>query len=279
MKRRRKRLPRVHYPKALEAEYAARLVERTKMVRWAIAPLVSALPSLYTEMAAATGQRMDAPRSAVAVRQAQARLAQATKRNPPERVVRAAAKRVDDYAAAGLRRQVAAGTGVEPPRGMNVPGLNQIMDEFAARNVQLITNIDDRAMFDVSMIVQNGVGGAKRVEDIAGEIQKALGVSEQRARLIARDQVGKLYGQINAARQQALGIKKFTWRTVGDEAVRTEHDRLNGTVHRWDNPPDDGKFGPVLPGEAIQCRCSGEPVIDDDGDDDEPDDDEDAAAA
>jgi SPP1 gp7 family putative phage head morphogenesis protein len=276
LKRRRKRLPRVHYPKALEAEYAARIVERAKMVRWAIAPLVSALPSLFAEMAAATGQRMDASRSAVAVRQAQARLAQATKRNPPERVVRTAAKRVDDYAAAGLRRQVAAGTGVEPPRGMKVPGLNQIMDEFAARNVQLITNIDDRAMFEVSMIVQNGVGGAKRVEDIADEIQKALGVSEQRARLIARDQVGKLYGQVNAVRQQALGIKRFTWRTVGDEAVRTEHEALNGNEYRWADPPDDGKFGPVLPGEAIQCRCSAEPVLDF-GEDEDPD--EDAAAA
>lgn len=269
-RRPRQRLPRVHYPKALEAEYAARIVDRLKLVRWASLPLLALFePS-------ERGDRMDAPSAARAAKLADERLRKATGRVPAEGMAARAGKRVDEYARAGLGRQYAAATGREPPRGMNVPGLNALIDEFAARNAQLITNVTDQAMFSVSMIVQNGVGGAKRVEDIADEIEATLGVSAGRARVIARDQVGKLYGQINAARQQALGIRKFTWRTVGDEAVRPEHAKLDGDVFRWDDPPDDGKFGKVLPGEAIQCRCSGEPVIDLD-DDEQPDADEAAA--
>ncbi len=92
------------------------------------------------------------------------------------------------------------------------------------------------------------------------DYQKSIqfGFGERRSKLIARDQVGKLYGQLNASRQKDIGVEKFTWRTVGDERVRDEHEALDGEVFSYDDPPEEG-----LPGEEVLCRCSAEPLFSD----------------
>jgi SPP1 gp7 family putative phage head morphogenesis protein len=105
--------------------------------------------------------------------------------------------------------------------------------------------------------ITRAVASGERHEAIAGELQTILSSSGKRARMIARDQVGKLYGQINSARQQSLGITHFTWRTANDRRVRAEHRALNGKVFRFDDPPAEG-----LPGQPVLCRCYAEPVFD-----------------
>jgi SPP1 gp7 family putative phage head morphogenesis protein len=110
---------------------------------------------------------------------------------------------------------------------------------------------------DIDKIVTRAIASGSPIGDLQGDISERFGVAERHARLIARDQVGKLYGQINQARQTALGIDEFEWATVGDERVRDEHEALNGRRFRWDDPPAEG-----IPGEPIQCRCSAQPVLD-----------------
>ena len=81
-------------------------------------------------------------------------------------------------------------------------------------------------------------------------------VSKSKAKLIARDQTGKLYGEINQARQDEAGITSYIWRTSMDERVRDEHAEREGQEFEWCAPPDDGH-----PGIPIQCRCEAEPVL------------------
>lgn len=73
-----------------------------------------------------------------------------------------------------------------------------------------------------------------------------------RARLIARDQTGKLFGNLSKERQQGIGIEKYLWGSVRDGAVRDSHRaRDDGkTLFSWDKPPEDGH-----PGQPIECRC------------------------
>jgi SPP1 gp7 family putative phage head morphogenesis protein len=124
---------------------------------------------------------------------------------------------------------------------------------FAYLNSTLITNISDRAINDVSGVVLDGYQKGLRASELAEKIRVITGKSLDRAEFIARDQIGSLNGQVNAARQQALGAKRFFWRTVGDDRVRDEHRALdNGKSYSYDDPPDG------LPGEPPGCRCNAE---------------------
>ncbi len=98
-------------------------------------------------------------------------------------------------------------------------------------------------------------------------------VAADRAELIAVDQVGKLYGQVNAKRQQDLGVTEFIWRTVGDERVRgnpgglypkatPSHWDRDSKTYRYDDPPKGKSGEKELPGVPIRCRCSAEPKLD-----------------
>ena len=91
-------------------------------------------------------------------------------------------------------------------------------------------------------------GGLRRV------IEKGGRSSGYNARRIARDQISKATGQFNQLRQTDVGVETYIWRTAGDERVRPDHANLDGSVQRWDDPPEIGH-----PGEPIQCRCRAEP--------------------
>lgn len=161
-----------------------------------------------------------------------------------------------DHQRTQLRRQVRAALGIDLTTvDARVPAL---LGHFVQENVALITSLGNQSMDNVQSIVTRAFTSGARHEDVADEIRDRFGVSERRARLIARDQIGKINGQINAARQREIGVRRFTWRTVGDERVRDEHQALNGQVFSYDDPPEEG-----LPGEPINCRCSAEPVLDD----------------
>lgn len=170
----------------------------------------------------------------------------------------------DDYANSAstfqrdqLEEQTRATLGIDLTAGTDnqIPGM---IDDFVGENVTLIRSLATNTLGEVNKIVARGFTDGSRHEDVAKELQARFGIAERQARLIARDQIGKLAGQVNAARQQAMGVRRFTWRTVKDERVREEHQVLEGQVFEYDDPPAEG-----LPGEPINCRCYAEPVFDD----------------
>jgi len=66
---------------------------------------------------------------------------------------------------------------------------------------------------------------------------------------------------LDQKRQQAIGIRKYVWRTRGDAKVRTAHAVNDGKIFEWRNPPATGH-----PGEDFNCRCWAEPSLDGAGD-------------
>lgn len=78
---------------------------------------------------------------------------------------------------------------------------------------------------------------------------------ENHAALIARDQVSKLNGQLNRARQEAAGITEFIWETQRDSRVRPAHQDRQGRKYKWADAD-------VIPGQPIQCRCWARAVVD-----------------
>ena len=139
------------------------------------------------------------------------------------------------------------------------PWLNQMSELWNKDNVTLIKSVEAKYFENIESIVSNAVRDGTLLTDVTEDIQQATGVSQRRAQLIARDQVGKLNGQLTRQRQTGVGIDEYVWSTSKDDSVRKAHQAREGEKFSWNNPPSDGH-----PGMPISCRCVALPVIDTD---------------
>lgn len=169
-----------------------------------------------------------------------------------ENLAELAADRTSKFQRDQFNSQVRSGLGVD--LFTREPDLTRQTEDFVAENVALIKSIPTQYFSDVEKTITAGVRQGKRANEIARDLQDRYQVAENRAKLIARDQVGKFYGDLAQARQQELGVTKYIWRTVRDNRVRPEHAAYDGKVFSWSRPPADGH-----PGEAVNCRCYAEP--------------------
>jgi SPP1 gp7 family putative phage head morphogenesis protein len=147
----------------------------------------------------------------------------------------------------------------------NNNALKAVMSARVRTNVDLINSIPTELVDQVESVVTPYVSAGVRVEDLAAKVQERFDVSESRAQLIARDQVGKFNGQLTQERHESLGVDSYTWSTSGDERVRADHKVNNGKKFSYDEPPvvnqRTGERG--NPGEDIQCRCQALPNVSD----------------
>jgi len=75
-----------------------------------------------------------------------------------------------------------------------------------------------------------------------------------------RARVAGWAAKANQRKQEAIGVKRYIWRTRQDSRVRPGHARLEGTVQRWAKPPDVGGGRMLHPGEDWNCRCIAVPI-------------------
>lgn len=139
-------------------------------------------------------------------------------------------------------------------RGVTQP----LVEQWARENVALIKTVPARYFDQIREVVIDSVNKGRRAGDLEALVEERGAVAGYNARRIARDQISKLNGRVTEARQRALGVSRYVWRTSRDERVRSSHADLEGQVFSWSDPPEVGH-----PGEDIQCRCRAEPVIDD----------------
>jgi SPP1 gp7 family putative phage head morphogenesis protein len=156
-----------------------------------------------------------------------------------------------------LGKVLGVAIGTDPLNVFTEPNIPARIEQFTTENVALIKSVSETYFSDVKKVVLSGIGDGDRADALSDEIESRFGVSDSKADLIARDQIGKFYGDLNEARQGELGITSYVWRTSQDERVRDEHEQREGVEFDWDDPPEDGN-----PGEPILCRCFAEPVLD-----------------
>lgn len=170
-----------------------------------------------------------------------------------DQVARANARRLyDQYGNYGLNLTI----------GFNSNATRAMLNVKVKENVQLIKTMADRHFAALQSNVLTAITQGKRVEEIESVIEERFASMESNAELIARDQVGKLNGQLTEMTQTEMGLTRYRWRGVGDERERESHRALEGETFSWADPPVvDGES--VNPGIAIQCRCYAEPVIED----------------
>lgn len=139
---------------------------------------------------------------------------------------------------------------------------------WAQNNYNLITSNARNYISQINTLCEQAVVNGYSVKQLQEQIKKASnGLTDKKCRLIARDQIGKLQGQVSQAQMEEVGLEMYVWETSGDERVRSTHIPMDGLLCRWDDAnvysADGGKTwvdrpaGAIRmhPGQDIQCRC------------------------
>lgn len=136
------------------------------------------------------------------------------------------------------------------------PYLEKTLIQFEAENIRLIKSIPKDYLERLHGRIVASVRKGTHPRELAQEIRQTYGIPKVRARLIARDQIGKLNGQLNRQRLESIGVTHYRWRGALDARERPEHVAREGQTYAFKNPPWDGN-----PGEPIQCRCHAEGIL------------------
>ena len=143
--------------------------------------------------------------------------------------------------------------------GVNVlrgePDLPALLSLWEQENLALIRSLPENMISQLRGEFAKGLVGGKGMREMSRIVRERADVASSRADLIARDQIGKLNGQLARYRQTRAGVREYVWRTMQDERVRPEHRARDGKTFRWDRSP--------IPGEEIRCRCVADPVLPD----------------
>lgn len=258
-----KKVGRLQYPIAQEIEYSRFLKSLVQFINKQIdEKLISNLPRLIRSSDFVRG-RMDSYTDDIneIINAIKATVGEQFTEEQVRHAVRARGLHLAEWNRKQMTRILSAAISVDV--FFNEPYLKPELDGFINTNVNLIESIKQEHLKNVEQTVSRGIRSGMRVGDLEKSIKEKYKVSESKAELIARDQIGKFNGDLNHLRQQELGIKKYIWRTVKDERVRDAHAELDGTVQSWDDPPivsSDGRA--EHPGGDFQCRCQAEPILD-----------------
>lgn len=134
------------------------------------------------------------------------------------------------------------------------------LEQLTTANVQLIKSIHSQYLDKIqAAVIQAQVKGTP-TKDLAKQIKEIGGVTEKRAKLIARDQSSKINAALTRARHEEMGVTQYIWSTSGDERVRDSHAENDGKIFSYDDPPPTGH-----PGDEINCRCVAIPYFGDKG--------------
>lgn len=164
--------------------------------------------------------------------------------------------------------------------GIDLTGLlgdavvSEKLNEALKENVDLIKSIQTDFINDIGSKVFTELFDGGRHENLVQLIRERGGVTESRAKFIARDQTSKLNASLTEVRAKELGLDLYRWGGAGDERERTSHSVLNGMLCKYSDPTvysdDDGKtwkkrssIGGYIgnPGEDYQCRCVALPYV------------------
>ena len=170
------------------------------------------------------------------------------------RIFQAEAARHTDRFAATVRDAI----GIDLASVISTNDLRDALSIASQRNAALIKDVGDQTVNRVSRATMDALAQGKTPKQYAEQLTKEFGFSDNRAKLIARNEIGSLNSQMNRMRQEQAGVTKYVWSSSRDERTRPLHWELDGTEHDWSKPgPDAG----MHPGEPIQCRCTARAVI------------------
>lgn len=168
-----------------------------------------------------------------------------------DRLIQLMAGRLSEANARELGRQL----GIDFP--VDDPEMLALLNQWRREQLALVTSIPRQYLDKVHLAVTRAATSGMRAATLAKRLQELAGITLRRAELIARDQIATGNARVTQLRHRQAGITRYRWVTSRDERVRSAHNSRDGQVFSYDSPPSDGH-----PGEAINCRCVAQPILD-----------------
>ncbi len=136
-------------------------------------------------------------------------------------------------------------------------------------NMELwITDFSEKQISQLRAGMKKSVFAGNRYESAVNTIQDSYGVTENKARFLARQETSLLMTKFKQTRYQEAGINEYKWGCVtGSKAhpVRPAHKILEGKIFSWQNPPITTAPGEPArhcnPGQDYNCRCFARPIV------------------
>lgn len=141
-------------------------------------------------------------------------------------------------------------------------------------NMQLyITDFTEKETIELRQNIEKLMMSGKRYESIIGEIQRSYGVSQRKAKFLARQESNLMTTKYKQTRYESAGIDEYKWRCVNNPKdthygehipgnVRYFHGLNDGKVFRWDTGAVVNENGERKnPGQDYNCRCIGVPIV------------------
>lgn len=159
--------------------------------------------------------------------------------------------------------------GLSLKTGIVPTGMEDVSTAIVAENVSLIKSIPQEYFKNVTGAVMRSITTGNGLNDLVPEIKKYSQQTQRRSENIALDQTRKAYNNINKQRLQSIGVKKFEWvHSYGGVSPRKSHMKIDGHIFSFENlEAEQAALGVPeadrgIPGHAINCRCTINPVID-----------------
>lgn len=144
----------------------------------------------------------------------------------------------------------------------------RIADEWQNNMKLWITDFTKEEIEKLRKNMRKTVFAGNRYESAVKTIQRSYGVSENKAKFLARQETSLLMTKFKETRYVEAGVKEYRWGCVAGSKlhpVRPWHKSLEGKVFRWDDPPITTKAGEPIrrnnPGQDYNCRCFAKPIV------------------
>jgi len=139
----------------------------------------------------------------------------------------------------------------------------QIKQEYMDNMDIYIQDWREEAVKRLRKQIEYGAQEGFRAEKMVDVLKAEYGITQGKAKFLARQETSLFVSKFRQARYQEAGIDEYRWSTSGDERVRKDHRDLNNKAFRWDAPPivdrATGRRG--HPGEDFGCRCVAIPLL------------------
>lgn len=135
-----------------------------------------------------------------------------------------------------------------------------IADEYNNNMEKYIVDFTEKEIQSLRKKVEQNVYSGDRYENMVKSIKKSYGVSEDKAKFLARQETNLLTSKYRQVRYEGAGSTGYIWRCVQGSPkhpVRPDHKKLDGKTIQWNSMPIvDSKTGrKAHAGEDFNCRC------------------------
>ena len=136
--------------------------------------------------------------------------------------------------------------------------------EAYSENLKLyIKNFADEEVLKLRQEVEKNMFKGFRREKLVELIKERYGVSQNKAKFLAKQETSLLMASFTKDRYEDSGVKKFEWTRSHSKKPDAFHEKLYGKIFSFDDPPIiDEKTGQRgLPGQRFGCGCGMRAII------------------